>query len=561
MTVQRSIVRFLAARGVDTVFTLMAEDIFGITAGIQSEFDDEISVVETRHEQWAVSAADGYARATDDVGVAIIGRGPAIAQTGTGLGTAVKNGSKLLVITSQTPHGATEDVKGFPQETYLEAIVGDVRSVRAPGTLVETFADIFHDLQRGSGPVVVQIPWDVMEEEVELPSNWEQTIRDAGATLPGHSRTEPSADLIEQAVDLVLDADVSVPPVLLAGQGATSPDTKAALEALAQRISAVPLTTLQGNGLFSDHPYSPGFAGTFGTNLANEYLAQSGLVVAVGCSLNDHTTDRGRLIGEESTVVHVDDDPGAIGRHRSVDLGIVGDATAVVERLDDALESEDVDMGGTFWTDRLKRRVTALPDWTDQEVPAVPDRVDPRELVLELESLLPDDRFVVTDGGHFINWVLDGISVQHPDAYEWTIDFGAVGVGLPISIGAASSGIDRPVVAFCGDCGFMMSSQELDTAVRQDLPLVVIVMNDDALGSEYQQLQNKNMYREAAIVETPDIAALAEAYGATGYSVTSLDDLDAAASDLASPPRGPVVLDCKINRDVRHRFYDTDHMM
>jgi len=560
MKVHTAVARALAEQGVNTVFTLMAEDIFGITATIQEGEVDGITVVETRHEQGAVAAADGYARASGDVGVCVVGRGPAIAQTGTGLGTADAKGSNVLVVTSETPTGATGDIKEFRQQSYLESLVDDVRSVRDEDALVPAFEGIFHELRRGPpGPVVVQIPWDVMERDVQLPDDWRRRIGTAGSPTPGDARLQPDRRVIDEAVDRYLDSDATVPPVILAGDGAVRADAKPAIESVAERTNAVLATTLQAQGYFADHPYSVGFVGTFGSTLANEYLARSDYVLAVGCSLNDHTTDNGRLV-DGATVVHVDHDPAAIGRHDGVDLAIVGDARVTVERIDDALAAENVDFEGKFWTDRLARRIEETPVWDRGEGPDRPNRVDQRDLVAELDTVLPTDRLVVTDGGHFINWVLDGITTTHPDDYEWTIDFGAVGLGLPIALGAAVAIDDRTVVAFCGDAGFMMSIQELDTAVRQNLPVVVIVMNDDALGSEYHQLRNKGRDPEAAVVETPDIAAIADAHGAAGYTIRSVDDVDALRAELEGLD-GPVVADCKTNRDVRHRFYDTDHMM
>ncbi|MEF8901917.1 MAG: thiamine pyrophosphate-dependent enzyme [Halovenus sp.] len=400
-----------------------------------------------------------------------------------------------------------------------------------------------------------------MERGAELPDDWRRTIGTAGRSTPGDPRLRPDEQVIDDAVDLYLESGATVPPLVLAGDGAVRADAKPAIESFAERTNAILATTLQAQGYFADHPYSVGFVGTFGPTLANEYFTHSDYVLAVGCSLNDHTTDNGRLVDEDTTVVHVDHDRAAIERHNEVDLAVVGDARVTVERLTDALAGRGIDFEGKFWTDRLERRIASASVWGRQDTPNRPDRIDPRDLVTELDTVLPADRFVVTDGGHFINWVLDGITTTHPDDYEWTIDFGAVGVGLPIALGATFATDDRTVVAFCGDAGFMMSIQELDTAVRQEIPVVVVVMNDDALGSEYQQLQNKGIDPDAAVVETPDFAAVAGAHGVDGCTIRSVDDVDALRGKLETGVDGPVVADCRINRDVRHRFYDTDHMM
>ena len=559
MHVHDAIIQFLDAQDVDTVFTLMAEDIMGLTSTVESEWDD-IEVVEARHEQAAVAMADGYARASGDIGVAAIGRGPGIAQTGTALRTAIEKGSSVLLVVPETPLSASDDVKAFPQQSFLDTMVGDVRSVRNTETLVPTFTDAFRHLRHGGGPVVVQIPWDVIDAPVELDDDWRETPLGSPTTAAAPTRcTPPDAD-VEAAVDAYLDSDATVPPVILAGAGAVAADARAALVDVAERTGALLATTLQAQGYFADHPFGVGFAGTFGTSLANEFVGQSEFVLAVGCSLNDHTTDEGRLV-EDATVVHVDSDPASIGQFTQVDVGLVGDAQATAEALRAALDRRDVDFADTFWTANNKRRIAEASPFDQREFPSVPDRVDPREVIPKLDDYLPDDRLLVTDGGHFINWVLDGMTITHPDDYVWTIDFGAVGMGLPIGLGATRTVTDRTPVIFCGDGGFMMTLQELNTAIRHNLNAVVIVMNDDALGSEYQQLAARDGYTDAALIETPDIAAVAEGFGAVGHTVTSPDDVDAIADDLSETPDGLVVVDCKVNPDVKHRFYDSFHEM
>jgi thiamine pyrophosphate-dependent acetolactate synthase large subunit-like protein len=130
---------------------------------------------------------------------------------------------------------------------------------------------------------------------------------------------------------------------------------------------------------------------------------------------------------------------------------------------------------------------------------------------------------------------------------------------VPISFGAANAGTERATVLFTGDAGFMMSQPEMDTAMRQDIPVIVVAMNDAALGSEYQQLAGRDMYTDAAVVQSPDFADLAESFGAEGHTVRSVEDLETVADRVRDPPDGPLVLDCKIDRDVKHRFYDTVH--
>jgi len=558
MNVQEAVLQFLAAEGVDTVFSLMAEDNMGFTVTIEEDWSDRIDLVETRHEQLAVGLADGYSRATDDIGVSIVGRGPAVAQTGTGLVTARKNDSDLLVIVPETPLGASSDIKGFNQEAYLETMIGEVRSVRSTEMLVPTFDEVFRRLRSGRGPIAVQIPWDLLDESIELPDDWRDSMTigsDNGS--PSGARLTPDLEDVETAVDLYLESDASVHAIVLAGRGAVKADAKAAIRKFAEKTGALLATTVQGHGLFSDHPFGVGFVGTFGTNLANEYLTQSDYVLAVGCSLNEHTTDHGRLV-DEATVVHVDVDPVQIGALTEVDLGIVGDATATVEAMTELLDEMDINFADKFWTENTKRRIAEAAPLDQGEFPDVDGSADPRTIIKTLDPILPAERNIVTDAGHFMNWVLDGMAVPDSTGYEWTSDFGSIGIGVPISLGMAKAhGSDRMTVLFCGDAGWTMSMQTVDTAVRYDIPVLMFVMNDGALGSEYQQLKSHNLPPDAAVVEAPDIAALAEDFGAEAYSVSSAADLEEISDKLDHTPDGPIVVDCKINRDVRHRFYDT----
>lgn len=548
MRADEAIIRTLDAEDVDTAFALMAEDTMHLLSELKEHWTGEVRVVESRHEQGAVGMADGYARASDDVGVCVVGRGPGIAQTGTSLVTARKRGSPLLVLVPEPKLSATYDSKRFEQEAYLRATVGEVASVRSPGTLLPILRESFRRLRTGEGPVAVQIAWDVLEGEVEDPGD----LNGRGPTRPEGSRPrlQPDGERIEEAVDAYLDSDATKAPVVLAGRGAVASDAKDALEELAERTNALLATTLQARGYFSDHPYSLGFAGEWGGNLTNEYLTEADCVFAVGCSLNPHTTDHGYLV-DGATLIQVDADPSAFGEYTPIDVGIEADAREAADALAAELDDLGIDRSGTFWTDRLERRIAETPALDEGEFPEQSGRMDPRDLVRTLDRVLPEDRLVVTDGGHFTRWVVDGITTPSPDDFVWTLDFSAIGQGLSAGIGAALAD-GRPCVAFCGDAGFMMALQEVETAARNDVPITVVVMNDAALGSEYHNLAPSGGYAEAALVDSPDLADTARSLGAEGATFRDAGDLEALAGEVVGRD-GPLVVDCKVNREVRHR--------
>lgn len=556
MEAAESICRYLDAQDVETVFSLMSDDIMAVTSRLKRDWADDIEVVENRHEQLATAMATAYAEHRDDIGVCILGRGPAIAQTGTALVTAKKQQSSLLVLTATSPTTAADDIKGFPQETYLETMAGSVESVQDPAALLPTLDDAFHRLRHGEGPVVIQVAKDVFDAEVASPV---EPLDDVG---PGTSEpvpatpTTPSDEAIEAVVDRYLDSGATRPPVILVGRGAVESRAREAIESLAERTSTVIVTTLRAQGYHADHPFAAGFAGTIGSNLANELLNEAAFVLAVGASLNDHTTDHGRLFAEDATIVHVDTDPASIQRHTAADLGVVGDATATVEAIEAALAEMGIDFEGKFWTTNLERRIADYSPFSEGNRRGGPECFDPRDLLEGLDLLLPDERTVVIDAGHFSYWVFDGITIPGPDSLVWPMAFASIGLGLPSGVGTAMADTtERTTVTFCGDAGFMMSLQALDTAVRYDVPMVVVVMNDEALGAEYAQLTQQGGYADAGLVESPDIAALASGFGAEGHTVRTPADLDAIEGVLSTPSDGPVVLDCYIDRSVIHRRF------
>lgn len=552
MNTHDAVLDALALHDVGTIFTLLAEDTMGLLSTLAEDWSDQFRLIHTRHEQGAVAMADGYSRVSGDIGVCLVGRGPAIAQTGSGLLTARRRGSKLLVLVPTSPVSERYDLKRYQQETYLESTVGEVSTITSHETLVEDLREAFRHLHAGRGPVAVQVPWDLLDSDREIPDTHESHTGDGLAWESRPSRPSPDDELVSEAVEHYLDSDATRQPVIVAGRGAVESEAKAAIEHLADRMDAALATTIQAQGYFADHPFSVGFVGTFGSSLANEFLSESDFVVAIGCSLNPHTTDSGHLL-DGATVVHVDADRTNIGRYHPVDLGIEGDARATVEVLVAELERSNIDRSGSFWTDSRRRQIQESTALDDGPFPDQPGTIDPRDLVRELDSALPEERLLIGDGGHFLRWVLDGIEIGHPSDFIWTLDFGSIGLGLPVGIGAAWAETRRKPVAFCGDAGFMMSLQELDTAVRNEIPLSVIVMNDEGLGTEYHSLLTSGQHAELSMIDSPDIAAVAAGFGAESYTVRSVKDVRAVADGLNRTPDGPVVYDCRVNREVRHR--------
>ncbi|MFB6080013.1 MAG: thiamine pyrophosphate-dependent enzyme [Haloferacaceae archaeon] len=250
-----------------------------------------------------------------------------------------------------------------------------------------------------------------------------------------------------------------------------------------------------------------------------------------------------------------------IGRYTPVDLGIVGDARLAVEALSAALDRAGIDREGELWTDRLRDRIASASPLDGRDYPEKEGAMDPRALTRKLEAVLPDERLVGADGGQFRKWALHELSAPPADSIV-SCDFAAIGLGLPLGIGLGrflqdrnrSTDDGRTAITLCGDGGFMMSLPELETAVRHEVPVVVVVGNDSSLSAEYHSLAVQGGPAEVARLSTPSIAEVATALGAEGHAVRRVSDLDAIADRLRDPD-GPVVVECVVDHEVRHHSY------
>lgn len=546
-----AVIRILESQSVDTLFTYMSEDNMSLMSKIETQHEG-IRLIKNRHEQGALAMSDGYARTTGDIGVCLIGRGPAIAQTGTAMVTARKKGSNVLVIVPEPRRTDGYDIKAFDQEQYLNSTIGSVESIRSHETLASQFRDAIRRVKVGDGPLAVQISWDVLDEAMPEDVDASSIDSEPPARAVPDGRVRPNQARIDEAIEMYVESDAFTPPLVLAGRGAMQSGAKEAIEEFAERTSALLATTLQARDYFADHPYYLGFTGKWGSDLANQHAVESKLVFAVGASLNPYTIDKGHVFGEETEVIHVDQDPGVIGEHAEIDLGIHGDARTTMELLTEELAEMDVDREGELWSDSLREEVAEFDPMNDQEFQETPNTMDPRELVRALDDLLPADRKVVTDAGHFARWVVDGVHAP-PEDFTFTSDFASIGLGLPIGIGTAVAADDQPCFAVCGDGGFTMSIQELETAVRHDVDVTIVVMDDSSLSSEYHTLEARGDDPEVARIESADFADVAEAFGADAYRAQSISEVENLADVLGNAPNGPTVVECAVNHYVRHR--------
>ncbi|MDP9455919.1 MAG: thiamine pyrophosphate-binding protein [Actinomycetota bacterium] len=535
--VAEAIGRALAARGVEVFFGLLGSGNFAVTNALRAAGARFYS---SRHEGGAVSMADGYARACGKVGVCSVHQGPGFTNTLTGLTEAAKSRTPLLVLAADTPAGALWSNFKVDQGSLARTVGAIPERVRGPATAAEDAARALRRATVERRPVVLNIPVDVVEE------SFEGDPLDLPAP-PALEPPRPSDRSVDRVVELLASSER---PVIVAGRGAALSGARPALEALGERVGALLATSAMGNGVFAAHPYSAGISGGFSSPLAVEKLAGADVVLAFGATLNRWTTRHGRLFPGSARVVQVDLDEEAIGALHPVDVGVVGDAAATAWAVVEGLDRRGVRREG-FRDEETAREISARR-WRDEpyEESDADGFIDPRTLSIALDDLLPEERTVSTDSGHFLGYPSMYLAVPDARGFVFPNAFQSVGLGLACGIGAAVGRPDRLSVAAVGDGGALMALGELETAARYRLPMLVVVYNDAAYGAEVHHFGPMGRPVDLAQFPETDFAALTRAAGAEGLTVRRREDLAPLKAWLGRRD-GPLVIDAKVDPRVR----------
>ena len=543
MRVHRAIAEELVAQGVRRAFCLLGEDV---AKPMVAARELGVEIVSFRHENQAVAAADAYARTTGEVGVVALAGGPGFTNALTALNTAHRYGSRVVLLVGGDQGGA----KHVPHPDVCRAMGMACLRPGGPEDVVRTLGEAL-DTARNDRLVVLDVPLAHLEETLEWPAErHEPAVREPVAPDP--------ADVARLA-DLLQESWAVQRPVVLAGWGAMRADAVGALRGLAERIGALTATTIRAHGAFVDEPFDLGICGTYATPEAVDLLRGADCVLAFGASLNRFTTYDGQLF-PKARVVQVDADPEALGRDHEVDgdLSLVGDARLVAEALTAELDRRGVRTAGQR-TDAVEARLAAVDPRRDHDDRSGDGLVDPRTVALRLDEVLDPDRLVVIDGAHSSAFAVANLRIASPRRFVQTSyvgGAGAIGLSLGAAIGAAVGNPGVPVVDWAGDAAHLMALADLDTAVRERLPLLVLVCNDEALGAEVKFLELTGQPTDLARIPTPALADVATALGAEGRTVRTLADLEELVERLASPLDGPLVVDCRVNPDVRADWVD-----
>ena len=511
----------------------------------RSEAAGHLQHILVRHEQGAAHAADGYARATGQVGVCFGTSGPGATNLVTGIATAQMDSIPMVIITGQLPrHAIGSDAF---QETDIYGITLPIVKhsyvVRDPRDMAKTVAEAFHIAASGRpGPVLIDIPKDVGVEEFDYLPVEPGTVR-----LPGYRPTvKGNPRQIIQALKLIREAER---PLLYVGGGAISANAHAEVRELVERYNLPVTTTLMGLGVFDEHhPLSVGMLGMHGTAYANFAVTDCDLLIAVGARFDDRVTGKLDEFAARAKVIHIDIDPAEVGKNRVPEVPIVGDVRQVLLDLlqRDSEDSKPVNPAQTrAWLQRIDRWRTDYP----LVAPIYPDQISPQEVISEVGRQAPN-AFYSTDVGQHQMWAAQFLKMG-PRRWISSAGLGTMGFGMPAAMGAKVAMPNEQVICISGDASFQMNCQELGTLGQYGIAVKTVIVNNGWQGMvrQWQEAFYGERYSSSNMEPgMPDFVMLAQAFGVKGMIVEHRDQLQDAIAEMLAHS-GPVLLDVRVKRD------------
>lgn len=533
----------LRMEGVDTIFCYPGGATLYITDELHHASD--INQIIVRHEQGAVHASDGYARASGKVGVSLVTSGPGATNTVTGIATAYMDSIPLVIFSCQV------NTMLIGNDAFQEAdIIGITRPctkhsylVRDVNDLAKIIKEAFYIAKSGRpGPVLVDIPKDVSANIAEFKYPDKVAIRSYQPTYAGHTGQ------IKKAIKLIAS---SKRPVLYTGGGIISSGASAELLKFAERLSIPVTNTLMGLGGFpGNNPLFLGMLGMHGTYAANMAITDSDIIIAIGARFDDRATGKVDEFALHARVIHVDIDPTSISKNIKVDIPIVGDSRYVLKKMLEFIEEDK---------ESLKDYPAAISEWTKQiqkwqkEYPLtyVKDgTLKPQYVIEKIYELTKGKAIIATEVGQNQMWTAQFYKFIKPRSILTSGGLGTMGYGFPAGIGAQVAFPGALVIDIAGDGSIQMNIQELATAVQFNLPVKVVILNNRYLGMvrQWQELFYEKRYTWTQMDHAPDFVKLAEAYGAAGYRIEKEDEVETVLREAFKNGR-PTLIDVRVNPD------------
>lgn len=500
--------------------------IFGIPGGAilpvyNALYDSDIWHILMRHEQCAAHAADGYARASCQVGVCMSTSGPGATNLVTGIANAYMDSSPVVAITGQVPRPFIG--KDAFQETDIVGITTPITKcnfqVRSAAEIPKIVKTAFYIASTGRrGPVLIDLPRDTQIEEAEM--NFDERIE-----LRGYKPVyEPHPLQIEKAVQLLIQAER---PVIVAGGGVIASNACSELVALAETLLAPVATTLMGKGAMPEnHLLSLGMLGMHGTVAANYMVQDADVLLAVGMRFSDRSTGNIKTFCPNGKIIHIDIDSSEIGKNIRPHVPIVADAKKALQAIYDRLIEKFNRKERSVWLNRVQE----LKKIHEEMVKNSGDGIKPPALMVEIRKMLPNDAIITTEVGQNQMWAALYLKIYKPRTFISSGGLGTMGFGFPAAIGAKVACPNVPVIDIAGDGSFIMTEQDLASSVAWKIPVIVIVLNNSVLGmvAQWQRLFYNRRYLAVDLKKIPDFVKLAEAYGAQGLRAQSIEEFRSA---------------------------------
>ncbi|BCW45470.1 thiamine pyrophosphate-binding protein [Arthrobacter sp. StoSoilB5] len=525
----------LARLGIGHVFGVVGSGNFVVTNALRRE---GVPYTAARHEGGAATMADAYGRMSGKVGVVTTHQGCGLTNAVTGIGEAAKSRTPMIVVTADTAASAVRSNFTIDQDALARSVGAVAERIHSPQSAVADTVRAYRTAVNERRTVVLSLPTDIQTMEAPIGNGLTEPLEPRQRVRPSEAAVTKLAALIQGAKK----------PVFVAGRGGREAGPEIA--ALAETAGALVATSAVAHGLFNGDPYSLGISGGFSSPFTADAVREADLIVGWGCALNMWTMRHGSLIGPGTKVVQVDLDDSALGANRPIDLGVLGDCRETALAVLNELRSAGHQAVG-LRTPEMADRIARHARWNSVETAdlSTAEAIDPRVLSRELDLILPANRIVSVDSGNFMGYPSTYLSVPDEFGFCFTQAFQSIGLGLSSAIGAAIAHPERLPVLGTGDGGFLMAISELETLVRERIPMVVIVYNDSAYGAEVHHFDADDEDLEVVRFPTTDIASIAAGYGATAVTVRCLADLAPVEEWVAGPQNAPLVIDARIASD------------
>ncbi len=526
--------------------------IFGIPGAAILPFYDTLGKVGqlpfknilTRHEQGAVHAADGYARATGEVGVCVVTSGPGATNLVTGLANAYLDSVPLVAFTGQVP----TDMVGNDafQEVDIIGITLPITKnnyvARKTENLASIIKEAFYIARSGRpGPVLVDLPKDVQLGRCSFKYPEKVNRKGYQPSYRGNIRQ------IKIAATKIREAKK---PVIIAGGGIISANASGELKKVALKTNIPVVTTFMGIGSFPvNHPLSLGMLGMYGNYVANQVVSEADLIIALGTRFDDRITGNLKHFCPYAEIIHIDIDPAEIGKNVLVKVPLVGDVKIILQQLINYLEEKD----NESWLAEITSIKERYLKYTAQKEDSHQEILKPKYIIDCLNDFFKGEAIVVTDVGQHQMWTANHFQFIHPRSFISSGGLGTMGFGLPAAIGAKIGCPEKAVICISGDGSLQMNIQELATAIYNRLPIIVILMNNGYLGMvrQLQELFCEGRYISTSLSGNPDFVKVTEGYGGVGFRVEKKEDFYPILKRAFQMNRF-VLLDCHIPEDEKN---------